>query len=74
MDNTEFLDFKPLVEENRNNFKTTCDGDLIRWNNMKEIKVSFETPFELNIKYDLNSPDFIDKFHKTKTKGKISKS
>jgi len=36
MDNNEFLDFKPLVKENRFNFKTTCDGDLIRWNNIKK--------------------------------------
>lgn len=59
MGNAEFLDFKPLVEEKRFNFKTTCDGDLIKWNNLKEIKVSFESPFELYIKYDFNSPTFI---------------
>lgn len=68
--NAEFLDFKPLVEEKRFNFKTTCDGDQIRWNNIKEIKVSFESPFEFNIKYDFNSPDFINiNFIKKKQRG-----
>lgn len=40
-------------------FKTSCDGDKIIWNKVKEVTVSFEKPFELSIKYNLNSPDFI---------------
>jgi len=34
--------------------------------------VSFETPFELNIKYDFNSPDFIKiNFIKQKQRGRF---
>lgn len=56
--NSESLDFKPLVEDKRFNFKTTCDGDQIKWNNIK-VKESFESPFELNIKYNFNSPSLV---------------
>lgn len=55
----EFLDFKVLVEGKQYNSKTACDGSQIKWNSIKEIKVSFENPFELLIKYDLHSLDFI---------------
>lgn len=56
--NSEFLDFKPLVEDKRLNFKTTCDGEQIKWNNIK-VKKSFESLFELNIKYNFNSTSLI---------------
>lgn len=72
--NAEFLDLKSLVEEKRFSFKTSYDGELIKWNNIKEIKVSFENPFELNIKYDFNSTDFFKINFIKKTKGKVSKS
>lgn len=30
--NDEILDFKPLVGDKAFNFKTTCDGNQIKWN------------------------------------------
>jgi len=55
----EFLDFKPLVEDKQFNYKTSTNGDIIKWNCVKEVFVSFESPFDLCLKYDLNSTDFI---------------
>lgn len=57
--NEEFLDFKPLVDDKQSNWKTTIDGSKIMWNSIKEITLNFENPFELNIKYDLSTSEFI---------------
>jgi len=43
----EFLDFKPLVEDKKFNFKTSTNGDIIKWNSVKQVFVSFESPFDL---------------------------
>jgi len=57
--NDEFLDFKPLVNDKKYNWKTSFDGSKILWNGIKEISVTFENPFEINIKYNLSASDFI---------------
>lgn len=60
MSYNDFLDFKPLVENTFLNWKTESDDKtLIKWNNIKELSVNFEYPHSLQIKYNLNSTDFI---------------
>lgn len=50
----DFLDFKPLVENSEFNWKTSTDKQIIKWNSVKQITVSYETPFTLNINYNLD--------------------
>lgn len=57
--NKQFLDFKSIVKNKFYNWKSTVDGSLIKWNQIKELIVTFEKPFILNIKYNLASSDFI---------------
>lgn len=54
-----FLNFKPVVQDKTYNWKTAVDGSLIKWNQIKELMVTSEKPFILNIKYNLTSSNFI---------------
>lgn len=55
MSNQDFLDFKPLVENSGLNWKTSTNNENIKWNDVKVVTTSFETPFILNIYYSLNT-------------------
>lgn len=57
--NTDFLNFKPLVEDSQLNWSTADDKSKIKSNNIKKVSSSSETPFKLSIKYDLKSVDYI---------------
>lgn len=58
MSNEDFLNFKPLVENKELNWKNSTTKEIIKWNNIKEIMVSYKTPFILKIKYDYNAMHF----------------
>lgn len=64
--NEEFLNFKSIVEVKTYNWKTAVDGSLIKWNQIKELMVTSEKPFILNIKYNLTSNNFITMNFKNK--------
>lgn len=55
MSNTDFINFKPLVENSQFNWSIFNNKSKMNWNNIKEVSTSFETPFELDIKYNLDS-------------------
>lgn len=60
LSNEDFLNFKPLVENKELNWKTsTTTKEIITWNNIKEIMVSYKSPFILKIKYEYCATDFI---------------
>jgi hypothetical protein len=50
MANEELLNFKLIVEDKSYNWKFAVDGSLIKWNQIKELTVTSEKPFILNIK------------------------
>lgn len=59
LSNEDFLNFKPLVENKELNWKTSTTKEIIKWNNIKEIMVSYKSPFILKIKYEYCATDFI---------------
>jgi len=55
--NKDFLDFKHIVNNSEYNWKLASNGLLVKWSCVKEIMVTFECPFQLSIKYNLNITD-----------------
>lgn len=51
----DFLNFKPLVENEALNWKTSTDNQLNKCNNVKVVSTSLEKPFILNINYSLDT-------------------
>jgi len=49
LSNEDFLNFKPLVENKELNWKLSTEKEIIKWNNIKEIMVSYKSPFISNI-------------------------
>lgn len=53
MFNTEFLDFKPLVENKLFNWKMTRNENIIvKWNNIREISATYKDSHTIKIKYN----------------------
>lgn len=59
MSNNEFLDFKCLVENQQFNWKTSTNKNVIKCNHVKEVSILHERPFLIEIRYNLNTIDFM---------------
>lgn len=68
----EFLNFKPLVENDNMNWKIQTNKDKVLWSQIKELSTSYRNPFQFEIKYKLNCTDtFNVSLLKTKNKGRF---
>lgn len=69
--NEEFLNFKPLVENDDFNWKIQTNKEKVLWSQIKEISSSYIKPFQFELKYNLDSPDTLSVcILKTRKKGR----